>query len=134
MTKNDATNMLNNSKLDNKGSSWIWFWLKIKIDFGKNKIPVEIIKGGGAFGGNFFKDIYSGINKKWYRKPWKEFDDWKKIDQTCYCSNYYDNNVVKCGVKYGTSLRFWEKKILMNSVDPYGWFQRYFKFWSGRRW
>ena len=45
------------------------------MDFGANKAPVEIIKEG-AFGGTYFRDIYSNINGKWYRKSWKEFDDY----------------------------------------------------------
>ena len=32
-------------------------------------------------------------------------------------------NVNKCGVKCGTSLRFWENKGWINKIDPYGWFQ-----------
>ena len=42
------------------------------MDFGANKTPVEVIKGG-AFGGRYFKDIYSRDTGKWYRKSWKEF-------------------------------------------------------------
>ena len=45
------------------------------MDFGANITPVEIIKEG-AFGGTYFRDIYSSINSKWYRKSWKEFDDY----------------------------------------------------------
>ena len=33
------------------------------MDFGINKTPVEIIKEG-AFEGTYFRDIYSGVNKK----------------------------------------------------------------------
>ena len=29
----------------------------------------------------------------------------------------------KYKVKCGTSLRFWENKGCINSIDPYGWFQ-----------
>ena len=39
----------------------------------------------------------------------------------------------KYGVKCGTSLRFWENKGWINEVDPYGWFQWYFKCWLGGR-
>ena len=46
------------------------------MDFGANKTPVEVIKEG-AFGGTYFRDIYSSINGKWYRKSWKEFDELK---------------------------------------------------------
>ena len=97
------------------------------MDFGTNKIPVEIIKDG-AFGGTFFRDIYSGGNNQWYKKSWKEFDELKNIDQ-----KYYDVSVNRYGVKYDTSLRFWENKGWINKQDPYGWFQWYFRYWLGRR-
>ena len=91
------------------------------MDFGANKTPIEVIKG--AFGGTYFRDIYSGINGKWHRKSWKEFDELKNIDQKCYCSNYYDASVTKYGVKCEISLRFWENKGRIHSIDPYVWFQ-----------
>ena len=75
------------------------------MDFSPNKTPIEVIKEG-AFGGTYFRDIYYGINGKWYRKSWKKFDQLKGIDQRYYCSNYYDVSVNKYGVKCGTSLRF----------------------------
>ena len=37
------------------------------MDFKPNITPVEVIKKG-AFGGTYFRDIYSGINGKWCRK------------------------------------------------------------------
>ena len=45
------------------------------MDFSANKTPVKIIKKG-AFIGTYFTDIYPSINGKWYRKSWKEFDDY----------------------------------------------------------
>ena len=42
-------------------------------------------------------------------------------------------NVNEYGVKCGTSLRFLEKKGWINEIDPYVWFQWYFRYWSGRR-
>ena len=40
--------------------------------FSPNKTPIETIKEG-AFGGTCFRDIYCGINEKWYKNSWKEF-------------------------------------------------------------
>ena len=56
------------------------------MDFGANRTPLEVIKEG-SFRGTYFRDIYSGVNGKWYRKPWKEFDPLEDIDQNYYCSN-----------------------------------------------
>ena len=75
------------------------------MDFGANKTPSEVIKEG-AFGGTYFRDIYSGVNGKWYKKSWKDFDLLKDIDQRYHYSIYYDVSVNKHGVKCGTSLRF----------------------------
>ena len=36
------------------------------MDFSTNKTPVEIIKDG-TFGGTYFRDIYSGVNDKFYK-------------------------------------------------------------------
>ena len=77
--------------------------------FGTNKARVEIIKEG-AFGGAYFRDIYSCVNCKWYKNLWKEFDELKNIDQKYYCSDYYDVSINKYSVKCGTSLRFWKYK------------------------
>ena len=79
------------------------------MDFGTNKTPIEIIKEG-SFGGTYFRDIYSGVNDKWYKNSWKEFKELKNIDHRYYSSNHYDASLNKYGVKCGTSLRYWEKK------------------------
>ena len=75
------------------------------MNFSPNKTPTEIIKEG-AFDGTYFREIYCGINKKWYKNSWKEFDQLKCIDDKYYASDYYDVNMNKYGVKTRTSLRF----------------------------
>ena len=36
------------------------------MDFSPNKTLIGITKDG-AFGGTYFRDVYSNINKKWYK-------------------------------------------------------------------
>ena len=69
---------------------------------------------------------------KFYKDSWKEFKELKGIDKKYYASDFYDASLNKSGVKCGTSLRFWESKRWINEIDPYGWFQWYFRYWQGR--
>ena len=62
ISKDEAVNRLNNSVLEDKGV--------LQMDFGANKTPVEVIKEE-AFGRTYFRDIYSSVNGKWYKKSWK---------------------------------------------------------------
>ena len=91
------------------------------MDFGANKMPIEVIKQG-AFEKISFRDFYSGFNETWYRKSWKEFDQLKDIDQKYYCSDWYDLSVNKYGLKCETSLRFWENKGWIKEIDSDGCF------------
>ena len=40
------------------------------MDFKPNITPVDVIKKG-AFGGTYFRAIYSDVNDKWYKNSWK---------------------------------------------------------------
>ena len=102
------------------------------MNFSPNKTPIEIIKEG-AFGGTYFRDVYSNINKKWYKNSRKEFVHLKNIDAKFYASDYYDVSVNNYGVKCGTSTRFSENKGCINQIDPYGWFQWQCRYLLGRR-
>ena len=99
------------------------------MDFKPNISPVEVIKKG-AIGGTYFRDIYSGVNDKFYKNSWKEFKELENIDKKYYASDFYDVSVNKYGAKCGKSLRFWENKGWINEIDPYGWFQCYFRYWK----
>ena len=80
------------------------------MNFGAKKPRIEMIKKG-VFGGMYFRDIYSGVTRKWYKKSWKEFDQLKDIDQIYYCSDYYDVSVNKYGVKWKTLSDFGKIKV-----------------------
>ena len=101
------------------------------MDFNPNISPVEIIKKG-AFGGTCFRDIYSRVNDKFYKNSWKELEELKNIDKKCYASDFCDISINKQGVTCGTSLRVWESNGWINKIDPYGWFQWYFRYWKER--
>ena len=49
------------------------------MDFSPNKTPIKVITEA-AFGGTYFRDIYSGINTQWYKNSWKEFVQLENID------------------------------------------------------
>ena len=78
------------------------------MNFSPNKIPIEIIKEG-AFGGTYFRNIYSGINEKWYRNSWKESVQLKNIDAKFYASDYQDVNVKKIWCKMWNIIKILEK-------------------------
>ena len=42
------------------------------MEFRPNISPVDVIKKG-AFGDTYFRNIYSGVNDKFYKNSWKEF-------------------------------------------------------------
>ena len=63
----------------------------------------------------------------------KEFNQLKDFVEKFYCSNSYGWVVNEYGGKCGTLLRFWKDKSWINKIDPYGWFQWYFRYWLGRR-
>ena len=73
------------------------------------------------------------VNDKFYKNSWKEFEELEDIDKKYYASDFYDASVNKYGVKCGTSLRFRENKGWIRPIDPYSWFQWYFRYWKGRR-
>ena len=49
------------------------------MDFSPIKAPIEIITES-AFSGTYFRDVYSNINKKWYKNSCKEFVRLKNLN------------------------------------------------------
>ena len=46
------------------------------MNFSPNKTLIEVIRED-VFEGTYFRDIYAGINEKWYKNSWKEFVELK---------------------------------------------------------
>lgn len=112
-------------------------------DFRPNLTPREIFQLG-AFGGGYYRNIYSTVTKKTYSNQWSEFPDswWKGLDKKTYlASQTYNKNINRYGVNCGAKLdkndtfglQFWEHKGWIEAQDPYGWVQWYCRFYSGRR-
>ena len=105
-------------------------------DFKPNLTPREIIKLG-SFGGTYWRPIYSSITNKKYKNQHKKYPEswWKGIPNNFLTNNWetYDKNINKYKVKVGTTLEFWEEKKWINELHPYGWYQWYCDFYSGKR-
>jgi hypothetical protein len=104
--------------------------------FRPNLTPKEVLQSG-AFGGTYFRPIRSAVTRKTYGdEVWKELPkDWiEGLDvRNQVASPVYDENVNKWRVKCGNELSEWEAKGWITSIDPYGWFQWYCRFYLGRR-
>ena len=94
-------------------------------EFKPNLSPHQILKMG-AFGGTYFRPIYSSVTKKHYKSEdvIKEYPkSWfKGIDiEKMVTSSKYDKKVNKYGVKCGSELEDWEKSgWIMNKTHMVG--------------
>jgi len=102
--------------------------------FRPNKTPRQVILEG-AFGGTYFRPIYSKINKKNYKDVHKKYNFFNDINNDLLTLpwKYYDKDINKYKVKVGTTLEFWEYKNWIHPKHPYGWFQWYCDFVIGKR-
>lgn len=105
--------------------------------FKPNLSPKEVMQAG-SFGGTYYRDIVSAVTGEKYKgkEVIKEFPaDWFEgldIDETIV-SPVYQKVTNKYGVSCGASLGQWECSGWISSLDPYGWFQWYCRFFLGRR-
>ena len=109
----------------------------IHTQFKPNKSPKQVFKLG-AFGGTYYRPIYSSITTKNYT-PQEAMEDLPKtwfqgLDiNKQVASPKYDKKVNKYKVKCGSTLEAWEDSGWIVEQDPYGWFQWYCRYCTGRR-
>ena len=101
-------------------------------EFTPNLSPNDVIEQG-AFGGTYYRPIFSGVTKQNYKDQWMEFKWSKKVTPEKLYQTTCEQSLNKFKVKSGTSLVFWEEKGWIKPQDPYGWFQWYCRFFNGRR-
>jgi hypothetical protein len=106
-------------------------------EFTPNVTPKDVFQKG-AFGGTYFRPIYSSVTNKQYKSE----DVIEEYPQSWFrgldipkevTSPKYDKQVNLYKVKCGSSLRDWENAGWIVEQDPYGWFQWYCRFYRGRR-
>lgn len=111
-------------------------------DFRPNKSPESILREG-AFGGTYFRPLYSKRLGITIEDDWRELpDEWISgeggsgsinVDKQL-TSLEYDPAVNKYGVRCGQSIEEWEAAgWIAHEYDVRGWFQWYCRFWMGRR-
>jgi hypothetical protein len=103
-------------------------------EFTPNLSPEEMFRSG-AFGGTYWRPIYSSITERNYKNQHKKFPSswWKDIPAEHLVSSVYDVSINKYGVKVGSSLEYWEDHNWITKYDPYGWVMWYCNFYEGRR-
>lgn len=112
------------------------YFFKDYPEFKPNLSPEEIFNKG-AFGGTYFRPIYSSVTGKNYKNKHKEFEKYgwfKNLDvKKMVTSSICDESINLYKVRAGSSLDAWEKSGWIKEIDPYGWFQWYCRFFVGRR-
>ena len=107
-------------------------------DFHPNRTPEEVLRAG-SFGGTYFRTIASAVTNVKYNPTSVLKDSVEKewitgLDKSSMLTSAtYDKSINKFGVKCGGSLGMWESSGWIADSDPYGWFQWYCRFYSGRR-
>ena len=79
------------------------------MGFSPNKTAIEIIIED-AFGGTYFRDTYSGINRKWFKNSWK--DDKKQINRWKKVVSRFKGKLVKMIKDAGSKFEFSDYSIL----------------------
>ena len=104
-------------------------------NFRPNLTPKEILQMG-SFGGTYFRPISSKVTGQSYKDVWKELpEDWLQglNVKTQVASSAYQKSVNKYKETCGGDLEMWESSGWITSIDPYGWFMWYCRFYQGRR-
>lgn len=109
-------------------------------EFKPHLSPITILKQG-AFGGTYFRPIYSQVTQKNYQHRYRKYFTTLELKKNKIIPSHhltrpfqdYDKSINKYQVKCGQTLEQWESKNWITKHDPYGWFEWYCNFFLGRR-
>lgn len=103
-------------------------------EFQPNLTPRQIFDRG-AFGGTYFRPIYSSVNQKNYENEHTKYKFLRTIPENKLTKPFdeYDENLNKYKVRVGMTLEEWEEKSWIHPDHPYGWIQWYCDFYDGKR-
>tara|TARA_B100000073_G_C23736529_1_gene572389 strand:- start:1520 stop:2098 length:579 start_codon:yes stop_codon:yes gene_type:complete len=113
-----------------------WYHFDDYPEFKPNLSPREVFLMG-AFGGTYWRPIFSGITNKFYKNQHKKYPEswWNGIPEERLTSHLeqYNTTINSYKRKVGESLEFCETNGWATPQHPYGWFQWYCDFFSGER-
>lgn len=100
------------------------------MEFSPNLTPQQIIEAG-AFGGCYFGlDVEVTSDFDYSQLFEKELHG---IDKSLYLSDTYNAKANKFKTNAGMDYQYWKNKGWIHEDDPYGWFEWYLKYNTGRR-
>ena len=99
-----------------------------KLTFNPMLTPSEMLNEG-IFGGSYFGvEVLEGDTD--YSILFKSFDN---VEPSLYLGDRYKPKMNKFKIRSGLNYQQWQGYGWMNEDDPYGWFEWYTKYYSGRR-
>tara|TARA_Y100000816_G_scaffold288690_1_gene273726 strand:+ start:2436 stop:3173 length:738 start_codon:yes stop_codon:yes gene_type:complete len=128
-SKKIKTNSKKNKTISKKNKS---DKMDLHKQFKPNLTPYQVMKMG-SFGGTYYRPIKSGVTHKDLKNQHKKYNWDLPNNMLTLPFDKYDISINKYKVKVGTTLDFWESKGWITKYDPYGWFQWYCNYHSGRR-
>lgn len=107
-------------------------------EFKPNLSPEEMFRAG-AFGGTYWRPIYSSVVKQHLENVhhrYAKYGWWRGLDEATFLTTpweSYNKKVNKWGVKVGQTLEEWEGSNWITQYHPYGWVHWYCDFFIGKR-
>lgn len=101
-----------------------------KLEFSPLLSPREILEAG-SFGGCYFGLPIEEYSNYDYDSLFESL--FKGVDTKLYLGEKYSPKLNQFKTRSGMDYNYWKEMNWMHEDDPYGWFEWYCKYYSGRR-